>query len=165
MVSVRNLSGSLSRLSLSGRPAPAASRVEQDGLGSVWEMPAISAPECPSPSNPSVRLARPGGAVLVVGIDIYGLVSDHTCFTRLAAALCHPLPSGITATHHSVALLGAVPQASFWQPRAHFRLPEGVLGLSLHPFSSSPPPTSPAQFAKTERCWHLRKSIWDLPSD
>lgn len=50
-----------------------------------------------------------------VAINVYGLLSDHSSYTRLAGALCHLGLLGIPATHHLVVLLGAIPQASCFQ--------------------------------------------------
>lgn len=52
----------------------------------------------PTPPGPAVCL--PGkkvhsGAGAVAGIDVYGLVSDCSCFSRLAGALYHLLLFGI----------------------------------------------------------------------
>lgn len=60
-----------------------------------------------------VCAACPGRAAAAVGIDVYGLVNDHSSFTRLAGALYYPLLFGILATCHFVVLLRAVPQALF----------------------------------------------------
>lgn len=43
----------------------------------------------------AARLASLGRASVVAGIDVYGLVNDHSCFIRLAGALFHPLLLGI----------------------------------------------------------------------
>lgn len=68
-------------------------------------------------------------AVMAVGIDVYGLVNDRCCFTRLAGAMCHLPLLGVPATHHSVVLLGAVPEASCWQTLAAAWTPRAVQAL------------------------------------
>lgn len=119
----------------SSLPLPAGSRTAGVRLGSARLQMLLCVPS-PQHPPPPARLAGPGRAAMVAGINVYGLVSDCSCFTRLAGALCHRLLFGVRATHHFVVLLGAVPQTSFQQPPAHFGPPRRCwarLYLLFHP--------------------------------
>lgn len=48
-----------------------------------------------------------------MGIDAYGLLSDHSSYTGLAGALCHLGLFSLPAARPFVVLLGAIPQASY----------------------------------------------------
>lgn len=96
---------------------------------------------------------------VVVGVGVYGPVSERLLLTRLAGASCHLLRSGIPAARHSVVLLGLLLMlcslsVSLWAP-----LWGSELSLPPFPFLSKV-----GLFEKVARFWHLRKLIWDLLS-